>query len=475
MANDIAPAATPAGASGSTEKEELKRAIGPALLLLFIMGDVLGTGVYALTGKVAKEVGGAVWLPFLCAFLVAMITACSYLELVTKYPRAGGAATYTHRAFNVHFLTFLVAFTVMASGLTSSSSAAKAFAANFARAVGWKSDQSFMVVGALFFLTVIALVNLRGVSESVKLNVVLTLVEMSGLTLIVGVGLYALLSGKGDTSHLMDISFPQGESAFSAVTAATALAFFAMVGFEDSVNMAEETKDPARTFPKIMLIALSLAGCVYLLVAISAVSLVPAEKLSQGSTPLIQVLEAGWPGFPVGVFAVVTMFAVANTALLNMLMASRLVYGMSRERVLPHMLGKVLPVRRTPWVAIVFTTLLAFALVAWADLEDLGGTTAFLLLVVFTIVNIAVLVLRRDQVSHSHFRTPTLLPVLGGLFSAFLASPFSGRNPRDFAIGGVLLVVGILLWFVTFLVNKKLYGTGTPSPDFAEAIEKSDD
>lgn len=464
----------PGGAREGTASTdgELKRAIGPGLLLLFIMGDVLGTGVYALTGKVAKEVGGAVWLPFLCAFLVAMMTACSYLELVTKYPRAGGAATYTHRAFGVHFLTFLVAFTVMASGLTSSSSAAKAFAANFARAIGWKPENTPLLLGALLFLTLVAIVNLRGVSESVKLNVVLTLIEMSGLALIIVVGVYALVSGKGDTSQLLDIKFPQGENAFSAVTAATALAFFAMVGFEDSVNMAEETKDPVRIFPKVMLVALSLAGCVYLLVAVSSIALVPAEKLGQGSTPLIQVLEAGWPGFPVGIFAVVTMFAVANTALLNMLMASRLIYGMSKERVLPHRLGAILPQRRTPWVAILFTTLLAFGLVSWANLEDLGGTTAFLLLCVFTIVNISVLVLRRDKVSHPHFRTPSFLPVLGALFSAFLASPFSGRSSKDFAIGGVLLVVGLLLWGVTYAINKRLYGTGTPSPEFAGKIER---
>src|SRR3954471_20075797 len=113
---------------------ELKRVIGPGLLLLFVVGDILGTGVYALTGKVANQVGGAVWLPFLVAFVVAMLTAFSYLELVTKYPRAAGAALYTHKAFGLHFLTFMVTFAVMCSGLTSASSASKAFAGNFAEA-----------------------------------------------------------------------------------------------------------------------------------------------------------------------------------------------------------------------------------------------------------------------------------------------------------------------------------------------------
>ena len=119
--------------AGTLERDQpaLKRVMGPGLLLLFVVGDILGTGVYALTGKVAGEVGGAVWLPFLCAFVVALLTATSYLELVTKYPQAGGAALYTHKAFGIHFLTFMLTFAVMCSGLTSASSASKAFAANF--------------------------------------------------------------------------------------------------------------------------------------------------------------------------------------------------------------------------------------------------------------------------------------------------------------------------------------------------------
>ena len=112
--------------STATEKQpELKRAIGTKLLLLFIVGDILGTGVYALTGQVAGEVGGAAWAPLLLAFIVATITAFSYLELVTKYPQAAGAALYTHKAFGIHFLTFLVTFAVLSSGITSASTAAK--------------------------------------------------------------------------------------------------------------------------------------------------------------------------------------------------------------------------------------------------------------------------------------------------------------------------------------------------------------
>jgi amino acid transporter len=439
---------------GSTE---LRRVMGPGLLLLFIIGDILGTGVYALTGRVAAEVGGAVWLPFLLAFAVALLTATSYLELVTKYPRAGGAAAYTHRAFGVHFLTFLVTFAVMCSGLTSASSASEAFAANLLSAVHAEGEHARVALTvAIAFMALIALVNLRGVGESVRVNVVLTVVELSGLLIVIGVGAWALIQGDGEFSRVTEFHTPGDETAFGAVTAATALAFFAMVGFEDSVNMAEETKDPVRVFPRIMLTGLCVTGVIYVLVAVASVALVAPADLGEGETPLLKVVQAGAPGFPLDLFAWITMFAVANSALINMLMASRLLYGMSRERCLPAPFARLLPGRRTPWVAIVFTTLLAFLLIGWADLSALGGTTSLLLLCVFAVVNVAVLVLRRDRVAHRHFRAPTALPVLGAVLCAYLATPLSGRSGDDYRVAGVLMVLGVALWGIVWLANRRL-------------------
>ena len=191
---------------------------------------------------------------------------------------------------------------------------------------------------------------------------------------------------------------------FWPVIAATRLAFFAMVGFEDSVNMAEECKDPTRDFPKVLLAGLFITGAIYVLVSISAITLVPPAQLGEGETPLLKVVQAGAPNFPVWIFGFITMFAVANSALINMLMASRLVYGMSREHVLPPVLGKVHATRRTPYIAIGFTTLLAFALITFVgEVPALGGTTALLLLCVFTVVNVAVLVLRKDRVGARSF------------------------------------------------------------------------
>lgn len=339
------------------EKSELKRAMGPKLLLLFIVGDILGTGVYALTGKVAGEVGGAAWAPILLAFAVATVTAFSYLELVTKYPQAAGAALYTHKAFGIHFVTFLVTFAVLSSGITSAATASKFLAENFI--VGFDLDwgPTGVTAIAVTFIVVLALINLRGVGESIKFNVVLTLIELAGLLIVIIIGFWAMSQGNADFSNVVVFEAEANKGVFLAITAATSLAFFSMVGFEDSVNMAEETQDPVKIFPRVMLTGLSITAVVYVLVSITAVAIVPIGRLSESATPLLEVVQVGAPGVPVDViYPFLSMFAVANTALINMLMASRLIYGMAKQDVLPRSLSKVLPGRRSPWAAITFTT-----------------------------------------------------------------------------------------------------------------------
>ena len=446
------------------EGGELRRVMGPGLLLLFIVGDILGTGVYALTGDVAAEVGGAAWAPFIVAFAIAMVTAFSYLELVTKYPQAAGAALYTHKAFGIHFLTFIVCFTVMCSGIKSASTASRAFASNLAKGFGLDDKNTMLIMLiALGFMALVALVNLRGVGESVKANIVLTLVELSGLLLVVFVGFFAIFGGRGDFSRTLIFESPSDKSTFFAVTAATSLAFFAMVGFEDSVNMAEETKDPVRVFPRMMITGIGITGVIYVLVSLCAVAIVPVGDLASSDTPLVTVVERAAPNVPIkDLLPFISMFAVANSALINMLMASRLLYGMSKQEVLPQFLGKVHARRRTPWAAIVFTTVLAFGLITYVSgassdaVSALGGTTSLLLLGVFTIVNIVVLVLRRDRQDSDHFVTPSFLPIVGAVACAFLVLPVSGRPSEHYTIGGGLLALGVVLWALTWAANRGL-------------------
>ncbi|MEU5685664.1 amino acid permease [Streptomyces venezuelae] len=438
-------------ASPPAEEGALHRAIGPKLLILFVVGDILGTGIYATTGKVAGKVGGALWLPFAIGFVVAILTAASYVELVGKYPKAAGAALYTQKAFKAPFLTFIIAFMVMCSGLASASAAARAFSGDYLAELTGDALPPTLI--AITFIVLLAALNMRGVSESVKTNVVLTLVELTGLAIILAIGAYAVLNGDGEASRLTEFeSDGSGYALMTGVLGATALGFFAFVGFEDSVNMAEETKDPVRTFPRAIFIGVAVTGTIYVLVALVSSLLVDSGTLEGSSGPLLEVVKAGGVDFPHELFALIALFAVTNSALINIMMASRLCYGMANERILPRAMGRVLAGRRTPVVGIVFVSLLAIGLVSTGEIEGLGDTTAFLLLCVFAVVNVAVLVLRRDPVEHKHFRTPTALPVLGAVTALILASPLADRPAEVYIRAGVLIAIGVALWGVNKVV-----------------------
>lgn len=466
--------ATPEG-----DETELNRVLGPKLLLLFIVGDILGAGIYAVTGTMAAGVGGIVWLPFLLAFLVASLTALSYLELVTKYPQAAGAALYTHKAFGIHLVTFIVAFAVICSGITSASTSAVTLAQNFFGGMAvngvWDDGAGATTVPngvvtlvAIGFMVLLALINLRGVGESVKFNVFLTLVEMTALAIVIGVGFYAMSKGSTGVSELVAFSDYQDKGMFMAVTVATSVAFFAMVGFEDSVNMVEETQDPERVFPRTMLTGLGIAVIIYMLVAVSVVMVIPPGELkaigdAEGRA-LLDVVTRGAPDFPIDrIFPFLACFAVANTALINMLMASRLLYGMSKQRVLPSALGKVLPGARTPWAGILFSTLMALALLWWVSsdpdsnvVKNLSGTTALLLLCVFAVVNIACMVLRKDPPGPGRrpFRSPGVTPLLSAALCLFLVIvPAAERDTIQYQVAGGMLLVGLVLWVVTLGAN----------------------
>jgi amino acid transporter len=436
---------SPGDAAGGDGGPELRRAIGPKLLMFLVIGDMLGAGIYALTGDVAGVVGGAAWLAFGAAFVVAMFTATSYLELVGKYPRAAGAALYAQRAFRSDALTFFVAFAVMCSGLTSVAAASRAFAGYF---------QQFLPLPVLLvafaFILLLAAINFRGIGESVKFNVVLTCIEFSGLLIVIAVGGAVLARGGGNPGAALE--FNPGNP-FALVIGGVTLAFYAIIGFEDSINLVEETENPRRTFPLAFFTGITIVGIVYMLVAFVTTALVPIDVLRDTRQDLLEVVKVGAPWFPLTVFSFIAMCAVSNTSLINLMMASRLLYGLAHERVVPPAFGTVHVGRRTPWVAIVFTTLLALALTGAGDVPDLGGTTALLLLCVFTLVNFAVLVLRARPVGHDHFRAPTVFPVLGMISCAGLASPWAGRSVRQYEIAGVLLVVGLVLYAVNWFVH----------------------
>jgi basic amino acid/polyamine antiporter, APA family len=436
-----------ADARPSGERDsELRRAITPTLLLIFIVGDILGGGIYALVGEVGAETGGAIWTAFVLALVMAAFTAGSYAELVSKYPHAGGAALYVNRAFRNRFVTFIVAFAVVASGITSASALARGFGGDYlSEFVDLK-----VVLGALALLALITIINLRGISESVKLNVGFTLIEIGGLLLIVLIAAVAIIDGDAEPGRAFE--FKEGSSVLTAVLAGSALAFYALVGFEDSVNVAEETRNPTRTYPKVLFIGLGIAGLLYFLVTVGASAVVPTGDLASSSGPLLEVVKQGPLGINEKVFSAIGLLALSNGALINMIMASRLLYGMAKEDVVPAPLGIVGSSRRTPWVSILFTAAIAAVLIITGDLTKLADTTVALLVIVFAIVNFSVLYLRRDPVDHEHFRVPSVFPVLGVGVSIALLTQIEGEI---WARAGILLLIGLGLWLLNALVLRR--------------------
>jgi amino acid transporter len=427
--------------AASGEGTPLNRAISKPLLVVFVTGDILGAGIYAVAGKIAGAAGGALWAPMLLAFALAMLTAMSYAELVTKYPQAAGAALYIHKAFGLPFLTFIIAVAVMASGISSASTSALAFAGYLGGLI--ELPQTW---AALLFLLVLSIVNFRGISESIKLNLGLTIIEASGLVIVIVIGVLALAGGHGDVSRVVEFKADVG--ILMAILSGAALAFFSFVGFEDSVNVAEETKDPRRVFPFALFTGLGIALVFYLLVVLTASIVLPTDQLAASSAPLLAVVEIGAPAFPAWFFALIALLAVTNTALINLIMASRLLYGLSEQGIVPALFGRVHARRRTPWIAIIVVTGIAVALVSTGTIGALAGTTVVLLLSVFTLVNVSVLVLRKQRLDAQHFRAPSIVPVLGAASSAGLAVFAVVNDPMTALRACVLIAIGAALWFV---------------------------
>jgi APA family basic amino acid/polyamine antiporter len=444
----MSAAATTPEASTTTDAApptKLNRKITGPLLFLFILGDVLGAGIYALMGVLSGEVGGALWAPLALALLLALLTAGSYAELVTKYPRAGGAAVFAERAFKLPIVSFLVGFSMLAAGVTSAAGLSLAFSGEYLN--------TFIdvppVPAAIVFLALIACLNARGISESLKSNVVMTIIELSGLVIVIVVVAVMLGNGGGDVSRIGQ--FPAGSVPAVATLGAAIIAYYSFVGFETSANVAEEIRNPSRVYPLALFGSLATAGVVYILVGLASAVALPAAELSTSSGPLLAVVAASGAGVPEWLFSLIALVAVANGALLTMIMSSRLAFGMAEHGLLPAPLSRVLPRRRTPWVAIVATTVVAMLLTLVGDLSTLAETVVLLLLFVFISTNVAVLVLRRDKVEHEHFRVWTIVPILGVASCVLLLTQQSGLV---WLFGGILLAIGAGLYYLARLVRR---------------------
>ncbi|MEV2253273.1 APC family permease [Streptomyces sp. NPDC050147] len=432
--------------AASDSSTPLKKALTAPLLYFFILGDVLGAGVYVLVGQVAADTGGAVWVPLVVALCLALLTAASYAELATKYPRAGGASHYATLAYGP-FAGFLAGFCMLAAGIVSVGALARGFGGDYLA----EFVTLPVALVAVVFLAALALLNARGISESTRANVVATVIEVSGLLVVIGLGVWIVLRGDGDVGRLTDLGTPE-HGPVPAVLSGAVLAYYSFVGFETSVNVAEETRDPRRSYPRALFGALITAGAVYALAGAAAAAAVPTKTLVESSGPLLEVVRAAG-GVPTELFSAIALVAVANGALLTGIMSSRLAYGMARDRLLPGFLTKVLPGRRTPWAAIAATTALSLLLALTGDVSTLASTLVLLLLVVFFLVNTAALVLRRDDATpRDHFRAPTVVPVLGAVSCVVLATQI---EREVWLRGGAVLLVGAVLGAVAAVRRRR--------------------
>jgi len=437
----VAPRVGPCQPSAMSQPA-LHRSLGPFQLFAYTLGGMLGSGIYALVGRAAGELGSAVWLGFLVAMVAALLTGLSYASLGSRYPRAGGAAYVTGRAFGRPLLTWVVGLAVMASGLSSVATQSRVVAANLLALTGLEAPAGAVALG---FVLLIAGVLLRGMRESMWLNILCTAIEASGLLLVIAVGLpywgsADLLETPGD-----------GTIGLSLLMTGAILTFFAFIGFEDTLNVAEEARDPRRTLPIGIVAAMLAATAIYIAVAITAVSVVPWRELAAAPAPLGAVMGVAAPWFPPWGYAAITVFAVANTALLNYVTASRLMLGLGRHGLLPEACARVHPTRRTPHVAILLLLPVVAALILAGDIGQLASATVLLLLGVFTVVNVALLVLqRRPGEVPGGFEVPAFVPALGALVcAALLVNRVLAGDWRAPALAGALLLL-ILLAFAVF-------------------------
>ncbi len=417
----------------------LKRHIGLGALALYGIGDILGAGVYGLIGRAAGELGNAVWLAFVVSGLIAGLTGLTYASLGSRYPVAGGAAYISERAFGSPFVSYVLGLAVLMSGLTSIGAACKIFAGYL---VGiWPVAPLAWV--AIAFVLVIASIVFRGIKESMWVNVVLTLIEASGLLFVIAMGFGYI--GSVDYFDVSTAIEPKSLG-LPLIMSGAVLTFYSFVGFEDIMNVAEEVKDPETTLPRGLLIAVAVSCIIYLLISLIAVAVVPAGELAQSSAPLLEVVKRTAPWFPIPVYGGIAMVAVSNTALLNFVMGSRLVYGMARQGLLPRPLAKLHPRTHTPHVAILAILVLLLILATTVDIAALAKSTSLLLLSSFSVMNVALIVLkRRKSEPKGRFEVPYFVPGLSLLLCLTLLT-FAGApelKVAGFILAGILVLYAI--------------------------------
>ena len=418
--------------AASPEPGQLNRTLGLWETALSGVGMILGAGIYALVGAVADDAGSGIWLSFVIAAIVAAIMGLCYAELVSMFPVAAADFEYAHQAFGPR-PALVVGWTMAFGNIIASASVAVAFAGYLDH---FLNVDRLLV--ALMLLTVAALFAAIGIKQSVRLVVAGTVIEASGLVLIIAIGI----------PSMPDVELLGPEMRVSGVLAGASLVMFAFNGFAQIASLSEEAVDAQRVIPHAMLLAVGLTAVLYILVALSALAVLGAEALAASDAPLATVAEKVVGSRAGDVIAVIALFSTANTALLHLLVASRLTYGMAAESALPRALARVHPRSRTPVLAVGVSLVVAMMFAATGELAFVAGATSFAIFVGFASVCGSLLELRRSRPEVARpFRVPgelagvPVLPVLGLMITALLTLSLE----RDvLLVGGFLLAAGLL-------------------------------
>ena len=402
---------------------QLNRSLSLGLLTLYGLGTTIGAGIFVLIGKVAGTGGTLAPLSFVMAAVIAGLSALSFAELSSRFPESAGEAVYVKKAFNSNRLALLMGLAVAAAGIISTATIVVGFSGYLADVVA--VPRAAAQAGITFLLAAVAI---RGIRSSVMLAATITLIEIGLLLIVIFFGASPEL-GRGAEKLVVSIG-TSSAAAWYGVVYGVILAFYAFIGFEDIVNVAEETRNASRVVPRAIVWTLAVTTILYLAVALVAAAAAPADELAASAAPLTLVFErvSGLPGHWVSVIAILS---VLNGALIQIIMVSRVLFGLSRRLWLPGMLGYVHPKTLTPVNAILVGGAAVILLTLTLDLERLAAATSLLTLIVFGTMNVALLRIKyiHRTVPENTFLVPAIFPVLGILSIAGIAVFILGYAP----------------------------------------------
>lgn len=398
------------------QKSTLKRTVNTKMLALYGIGNIVGAGVYVLIGKIAGPAGYLSILSFGIAAMVAFCSALSYAELAGRYPVSAGVSVYLHEAFRAKRLSTILGIMLVIAGLISSATLVRGFAGYFYSLIPW--NQAIVMIGVLVILL---LISLKGIKESVVTAALFTIIEVGGLFFLI----FSIISAQPEALASFGEKFTVSLSAINAtalagVISGAFIAFYAFVGFEDMVNLAEEVKEPKKAFPRAILASMLLVSVLYTLVAITTLSVLTPDALSTSNAPLAQAYEVA-TNRNATIIVAISLVATLNGVLANVIMGSRFLYGLAKKRWIPTWFAG-LSKRNVPARGLVVATVIAGIFALWLPIEKLAQLTSLLLLFVFFAVNISLIVIRRQhpKTAKNLQISPTALPWIGTFASAGL-------------------------------------------------------